>query len=59
MKKKFDEMERLGLISKGKSDWATAVMCVPKDSKEEPFRCVKNFKRVNRITIKDKYPLRY
>ena len=40
MRKKFDEMERYGLISKGISDWATAIMCVLKDSKEEPFRCV-------------------
>ena len=40
MKNKFDEMEKYGLISKGKSDWATAVMTVPKESKTEPYRCV-------------------
>ena len=40
MYKKFNQMEKDGLISRGESDWATAVMVVPKDSKEEPYRCV-------------------
>ena len=40
MKKKLDKMEHLGLISKGKFDWATAIMCVPKDSPIEPFRAI-------------------
>ena len=40
MKKKFDEMEKYGLISKGKSDWAIVVMIVPKESKIEPYRYV-------------------
>ena len=32
LKMKFEEYERLGLIRKGSSEWATAVMTVPKDS---------------------------
>ena len=58
LKTKFEELERLGLIKKGHSDWGTAVMTVPKDSSEEKFRAVQNFKKVNSVTKKDIYPLR-
>lgn len=33
-------MEKDGLVIKGKSEWGTAVMTVPKDSLTEPFRAV-------------------
>lgn len=58
LKSKFEELERLGLIVKGSSEWGTAVMTVPKDSVVEPYRAVQNFKRVNNLTKKDNYPLR-
>ena len=58
LKAKFNDLEKCGLITKGSSDWGTAVMCVPKDSPTEKFRAVQNFKKVNQLTIKDKYPLR-
>ena len=39
-KNKFQEMEDNGLIRPTKSEWGTAIMCVPKDSKTEEFRVV-------------------
>ena len=40
MKNKFEEMEKFGLITKGESDWAMAIMCVPKKSPTKRFRCL-------------------
>ena len=58
LKQKFAEMEKLGLIKRGKSKWGTAVMTIPKESAIEPYRAVQNFKKVNSLTNKDRYPLR-
>ena len=40
MKKKFDELETNGLISKGSSKWSIAVFCVPIESFTKKYRCV-------------------
>ena len=40
LKNKFNKLEKFGLISPSNSNWATAIMCVPKDSKLEEFRPV-------------------
>ena len=47
------------MIENGSIEWGIAVMFVPKGSPTEKFRAIQNFKRVNQLIEKDKYPLRH
>ena len=54
-KKEFLKMEKLGIVRRSKSAWASPLHIVPK--KDGTFRPVGDFRRLNNATEPDKYPL--
>ena len=55
LSKKIKEMVEGGIIFPSKSAWAAPVLCVPKPNGD--VRVVIDYRKINSITKKDKYPL--
>ncbi len=54
-KEEFDEMERLGIVRRSSSAWSSPLHMVKKDNGK--WRPCGDFRRLNDITIDDRYPL--
>lgn len=55
VKKEFGELLRQGIIRPSKSQWASAIHLVPK--KPTGYRICGDFRRINHVTIPDRYPV--
>ena len=53
--KEIDKMLKMGIIRESSSPWASPVLLVPKKDGELRF-CV-DYRRVNEVTVKNRYPL--
>lgn len=60
VKRQIDEMEKQGIIRKSRSRYSSPIIVVPKKKDEsgvQKFRIVVDYRRLNQVTIDDKYPL--
>lgn len=53
----LDEMLKLGVIEKSTSSWSSPILLVPK--KDNSYRVCVDFRKLNRVTERDAYPLPY
>lgn len=60
VRKQVDEMERQGIVRKSNSRYASPIVVVPKkldSSGIQKFRICVDYRKLNEITIEDRYPL--
>ena len=55
VKREFDKMEAAGIIWRSNSPWASPLLVVPKPGGQ--VRPCGNYRKLNNITVKDRYPL--
>ena len=56
-KREFEALERMGVIRRSKSPWSSPLHLVPK--KDGSYRPCGDFRRLNGVTVPDKYQLPY
>ncbi|KAK3248122.1 hypothetical protein CYMTET_42401 [Cymbomonas tetramitiformis] len=57
LRAQLDELLAKGCIRPSASPWGCPVLIVPKPSKPKELRLVIDYRQINEITVKDKYPL--
>lgn len=60
VRRQMEEMEKQGIIRKSRSRYSSPIIVVPKkkdNSGIQKFRIVVDYRRLNQVTIDDKYPL--
>lgn len=60
VRRQMEDMERQGIIRKSRSKYSSPIIIVPKkkdSSGIQKFRIVVDYRRLNQVTIDDKYPL--
>lgn len=56
-KQTFLEWERQGIVYRGESSWASPLHMAPKADDKMPWRPVGDYRRLNLITVPDRYPM--
>ncbi|KAK3262263.1 hypothetical protein CYMTET_28872 [Cymbomonas tetramitiformis] len=57
LRARLDELLSKGYVRPSSSPFATPVLIVPKPGKPEVLRMVVDYRSLNRLTVKDRYPL--
>ncbi|KAK3246618.1 hypothetical protein CYMTET_43851 [Cymbomonas tetramitiformis] len=57
LRQQLDELLAKGYIRPSASPWGSPVLMVPKPSNPQELRLVIDYRQINEITVKDKYPL--
>lgn len=60
VRKQMEEMEKQGIIRKSNSRYSSPIIAIPKktdNSGKQKYRIVVDYRKLNQVTIDDKYPL--